>query len=80
MVARTAVLFDIDGTLIDTGGAGARSWKRAFQEVYGIPGDITHFSEVGMTDPVVARQTFVGTLGRDPRERGARGPDHGVRA
>ena len=80
MVARTAVLFDIDGTLIDTGGAGARSWKHAFQEVYGIPGDITHFSEVGMTDPVVARQTFVGTLGRDPRDGELADADHGVRA
>jgi phosphoglycolate phosphatase len=62
----TAVLFDIDGTLIDTGGAGGRSWARAFNEVFGMPADITKFSEVGMTDPVVARQTFVGTMGRDP--------------
>jgi phosphoglycolate phosphatase len=68
VVAATAVLFDIDGTLIDTGGAGARSWKRAFQEVHGMPCDITRFSEVGMTDPVVARQTFVGTMGREPRD------------
>jgi phosphoglycolate phosphatase len=68
VVATTAVLFDIDGTLIDTGGAGARSWQRAFLEMYGVPADITRFSEVGMTDPVVARQTFVGTLGREPRD------------
>jgi beta-phosphoglucomutase-like phosphatase (HAD superfamily) len=27
-----AVLFDIDGTVITTGGAGARSWREAFQE------------------------------------------------
>ena len=68
MDAPTAVLFDIDGTLIDTGGAGGRSWRRAFQEVFGVPGDITKFSEVGMTDPVVARRTFVGTMGRDPSD------------
>jgi len=66
METPTAVLFDIDGTLIDTGGAGGRSWRHAFQEVFGVPGDITRFSEVGMTDPVVARQTFVGTMGREP--------------
>lgn len=61
-----AVLFDIDGTLIDTGGAGGRCWGHAFQEVFGIAVDITRFSEVGMTDPVVARQTFVGAMGREP--------------
>ena len=62
------VLFDIDGTLISTGGAGGRAWSRAFEKLWGIPGDITRFSEVGMTDPNVARQTFVGTLGREPED------------
>jgi phosphoglycolate phosphatase len=28
-------LFDIDGTLVDTGGAGARSWSHAFERLYG---------------------------------------------
>lgn len=60
------VLFDVDGTLIDTGGAGGRSWSHAFQEAFGRVGDIRKFSEVGMTDPVVARQTFEGTMGREP--------------
>jgi len=60
------VLFDVDGTLIDTGGAGGRSWSHAFVEAFGVAGDIRRFSEVGMTDPVVARQTFAGTLGREP--------------
>jgi phosphoglycolate phosphatase len=62
------VLFDIDGTLITTGGAGGRAWSAAFQKLFGVPGDITRFSEVGMTDPDVARQTFEGTLGREPNE------------
>jgi phosphoglycolate phosphatase len=61
-----AVLFDIDGTLITTGGAGGRAWARAFEERFGRPADITRFSEVGMTDPDVARATFVGTIGREP--------------
>lgn len=60
------VLFDVDGTLIDTGGAGGRSWSYAFREAFGVDGDIRRFSEVGMTDPVVARETFAGTLGREP--------------
>lgn len=60
------VLFDVDGTLIDSGGAGGRSWSFAFREAFGVDGDIRKFSEVGMTDPVVARETFRGTLGREP--------------
>jgi len=31
-----AVLFDIDETLVHTGGAGARSWKVAFDKLYGV--------------------------------------------
>jgi phosphoglycolate phosphatase len=64
--AARIVLFDVDGTLIDTGGAGGRSWSHAFVESFGVVGDIRRFSEVGMTDPVVARRTFRGTLGREP--------------
>ena len=66
MVQRRVVLFDVDGTLIDTGGAGGRSWSYAFREAFGVDGDIRRFSEVGMTDPVVARETFEGTMGREP--------------
>ncbi len=61
-----AILFDIDGTLIISGGAGAESWKRAFDELYGIPADIGSFTDTGMTDPEVGRLTFKGALGRDP--------------
>jgi len=66
MAQRRVVLFDVDGTLIDTGGAGGRSWSYAFREAFGVDGDIRRFSEVGMTDPVVARETFEGTMGREP--------------
>ena len=66
MTQRRVVLFDVDGTLIDTGGAGGRSWSYAFREAFGVDGDIRRFSEVGMTDPVVARETFEGTIGREP--------------
>src|SRR4051812_5298646 len=61
-----AVLFDIDGTLISTGGAGARSWRYAFQELHGIPADIGRFTDAGMTDPMVARLTFKAAVGHDP--------------
>jgi len=69
MAGPQAILFDIDGTLISTGGAGTRSWRWAFEKLHGIPADITAFSETGMTDPTVARSTFRGVLGREPTPR-----------
>jgi phosphoglycolate phosphatase len=61
-----AILFDVDGLLITTGGAGTRSWRWAFNELYGIPADIGEFTEAGMTDPVVGRLTFMRVIGHDP--------------
>ena len=61
-----AILFDIDGLLITTGGAGTRSWRWAFNELYGIPADIGKHTEAGMTDPVIARLTFTGVIGHEP--------------
>jgi phosphoglycolate phosphatase-like HAD superfamily hydrolase len=63
-----AVLFDIDGTLITTGGAGAVAWRSAFLELYGIPADIGAFSDAGMTDPEVGRKTFTHTVGHEPSD------------
>ncbi len=63
-----AVLFDIDGTLIDTGGAGARSWHWAFERLHGVPADISKSSSAGMTDPEVASRTFEAVLGRAPSD------------
>jgi phosphoglycolate phosphatase-like HAD superfamily hydrolase len=62
------VLFDVDGTLISTGGAGTRSWRWAFEQLHGIPADIGKHSEAGMTDPVVASSTFRSVLNRDPTD------------
>ncbi len=60
------LLFDIDGTLVSTGGAGAVAWKRAIEELHGIPADIGKFTDAGMTDPDVGAQTFRAVLHRDP--------------
>ncbi|HKH16658.1 MAG TPA: HAD family hydrolase [Solirubrobacteraceae bacterium] len=60
------LLFDIDGTLVSTGGAGAVAWRRAFEELHGIPADIGKFTDAGMTDPDVGAQTFEAVLGRRP--------------
>jgi phosphoglycolate phosphatase-like HAD superfamily hydrolase len=64
---RRVILFDIDGTLIITGGAGTTAWRLAFDELYGIPADIGEFTDAGMTDPDVGRRTFVAVLGREPK-------------
>src|SRR5450631_1847278 len=64
-----AILFDIDGTLLITGGAGASSWRLAFQELYGIPADIGQFTDTGMTDPEVGRKTFEAVLHREPERK-----------
>jgi len=62
------VLFDVDETLVHTGGSGARSWKAAFKKLYDIPADIAEHSSAGETDPEVGRETFKSVLGRDPSD------------
>jgi phosphoglycolate phosphatase-like HAD superfamily hydrolase len=52
----TLVLFDIDGTLIDTFGAGRRSLEHAFRQVFGIDGITEMAAQVrfeGKTDPIL---------------------------
>jgi phosphoglycolate phosphatase len=60
------ILFDIDGTLVDTGGAGARSWAWAFKRLFDREIDIAEHSTAGMTDPAIARMTFAEVMGREP--------------
>jgi phosphoglycolate phosphatase len=59
------LLFDIDGTLVSTGGAGAVAWKRAFEELHGIPADIGEYTDAGMTDPDVGARTFEAVMERE---------------
>lgn len=52
----TVYLFDIDGTLLSTGGAGRRSMEGAFRDVHGAPGAAAiDFSFAGMTDRAIVR-------------------------
>jgi phosphoglycolate phosphatase-like HAD superfamily hydrolase len=66
MASHRILLFDIDGTLVTTGGAGAVAWRRAFEELHGIPADIGKFTDAGMTDPDVGAKTFEAVLHRKP--------------
>lgn len=63
-----AVIFDLDGTLLTTGGAGAVAWSRAFEEVHGKAVDIERVTESGMTDHEVAMIALATVLDREPTE------------
>jgi phosphoglycolate phosphatase len=53
------LLFDIDGTLILTGGAGIRAMNRAFQQVTGFGNAMDGIRPHGKTDPGIVREVFV---------------------
>jgi phosphoglycolate phosphatase len=55
MAVPTLYLFDIDGTILLTGGAGRRSFERAFVEVTGRADALKAISFGGMTDRGIAR-------------------------
>ncbi|MBX3186628.1 MAG: HAD family hydrolase [Labilithrix sp.] len=57
----TVLLFDIDGTLISTGGAGRRAMAGAFEAVCGPggAGALQGFSFAGMTDRAIVRAGLV---------------------
>jgi phosphoglycolate phosphatase-like HAD superfamily hydrolase len=52
----TVLLFDIDGTLVTTGGAGRRAIERAFQLLHGRGDACDSFSMSGMTDRAIVRK------------------------
>jgi phosphoglycolate phosphatase len=59
------VLWDIDGTLLVTGGAGAVAWQRAFREQWGVEANIEEHTQAGMTDPEIAAIIFREVIGRE---------------
>jgi phosphoglycolate phosphatase-like HAD superfamily hydrolase len=59
------VLFDIDGTLLITGGAGGAAWQRAFEELHGVEANIAEHTDAGMTDPEIAAIVFREVIGRE---------------
>ncbi|HET9163349.1 MAG TPA: HAD family hydrolase [Solirubrobacterales bacterium] len=63
--APRAVLFDIDGTLLVTGGAGGIAWQRGFEELYGVEADIAEHTDAGMTDPEIVKIVFREVIGRE---------------
>ncbi len=53
------LLFDVDGTLILTGGAGMRGMDRAFREIYGIADAFHGVHLAGRTDPGILADAMV---------------------
>jgi phosphoglycolate phosphatase-like HAD superfamily hydrolase len=50
------LLFDIDGTLIDTGGAGSRSLNLSFEEIFSIKNAFKDITMAGKTDIQIMKE------------------------
>ena len=53
------VLFDIDGTLISSGGAGRLALSRAFEKAHNWENALDGATINGMTDPVIIKDVFM---------------------
>lgn len=51
-------LFDIDGTLLRTGGAGQRAMERALTDVFGVPDPYEDIPAAGRTDRAITADLF----------------------
>jgi phosphoglycolate phosphatase-like HAD superfamily hydrolase len=58
------VLFDIDGTLLSTGGAGLAALSRAFQDLHGVEDAASGVEFHGRTDPLILDSIARRRLGR----------------
>lgn len=56
MTEPTLLLFDIDGTLLTSGGAGETALRLGFQEEFGLEETLTQVEISGRTDSGIARQ------------------------
>jgi phosphoglycolate phosphatase len=52
------LLFDVDATLVLTGGAGLRALNRAFQRLYSVADAMDDIAPQGKTDPAIVREIF----------------------
>jgi phosphoglycolate phosphatase len=59
-------LFDIDGTLLLSGGAGSRALDRAFEARHGVARASAGLDFAGKTDPMIVAEMFAAALGRPP--------------
>jgi phosphoglycolate phosphatase len=55
---KTLILWDIDGTLLHSGGAGMKALEAALQDAFGVSGSLAGIEFAGRTDPWIIRQIF----------------------
>jgi len=65
---RKVLLFDLDWTLIYTGGAGVRALDHAFEKLFGIPQAMKKVTPDGKTDPAICREMIRVLLKREPQD------------
>jgi phosphoglycolate phosphatase-like HAD superfamily hydrolase len=63
-MTKTLLLFDIDGTLLLTGGAGKIAFEEAFEEIFEIPNSWGDLVPHGQTDPAIFDEVAKRKLGR----------------
>jgi len=59
------LLFDVDGTLLHSGGAGRRALNEAFEEIFGIPEATKEINLNGLTDAIICKKMFQTHLKRN---------------
>jgi len=57
------ILFDIDGTLVLTGGAGMRAMSLAFRDLFGVPDALVGVTFAGRTDRAIVEDVAARHLG-----------------
>ncbi len=57
-MSRVLYLYDIDGTVLSTGGAGRRALNQAFEALHGRADAFAEVSFAGRTDPSISAQAF----------------------
>jgi phosphoglycolate phosphatase len=55
---KTLILWDIDGTILHSTGAGMKALNAALETVFGIAGSFEGIEFAGRTDPLIIRQIF----------------------
>jgi phosphoglycolate phosphatase-like HAD superfamily hydrolase len=53
------ILWDIDGTILHSGGAGMNALQASLREVFGVSGSFEGIEFAGRTDPWIIRQVFI---------------------